>query len=407
LNKQSYKNDNIERKQTSTPKFLDKNIIKEELDSNIVSKSNTLDDILLNRSITFLFPTDENKKIINQFTNVLELAVYNKNFNNINFDFKYYNNNFELEKIISSSYTPGKIYIGPIKNDDTQSVKKFCDKKLIFFSFASNQGLAGDCIYLFNFFPQNELEELFNFLDTETKLAFLFPENNYGFMINSIIDDILNKSETILVNRSSYKKDLSNVRESIKELGKYNLRKYELERQKKILSTKTDLKSKERYKKLQKFKTTSDYDFTHILIADYGLNLLKVAPLLTYYDIDPNLVQFLGTGVIDDENFFTEPSLQGTIFPGIEKNKRIFLIKQYEEIYNENILRISTLNYDLIGLLNFVFTKNYSFNELILTLNNSKINFNGIDGKFYFKNNIVERDLDILKISKGTAIKID
>ena len=66
-----------------------------------------------------------------------------------------------------------------------------------------------------------------------------------------------------------------------------------------------------------------------------------------------------------------------------------------------------TLNYDLIGLLNFVFTKNYSFNEFLLTLNDSKINFNGIDGKFYFKNNIVERDLDILKISKGAAIKID
>ena len=74
--------------------------------------------------------------------------------------------------------------------------------------------------------------------------------------------------------------------------------------------------------------------FTHILIADYGLNLLQVAPLLPYYDIDPQVVQFLSTGVIDDENFFLEPSLQGTIFPGIEKAKRLDLLLQYKEIYN-------------------------------------------------------------------------
>ena len=64
------------------------------------------------------------------------------------------------------------------------------------------------------------------------------------------------------------------------------------------------MKFQKRLKKLQRFKTTSDYDFTHILIADYGLNLLQVAPLLPYYDIDPQVVQFLSTGVIDDENFF-------------------------------------------------------------------------------------------------------
>ena len=94
-----------------------------------------------------------------------------------------------------------------------------------------------------------------------------------------MIDEVANKSNAVIVNRSSYKNDLSNVRESIKELGKYNLRKYELDRQKKILITKNDSLSKKRLKKLEKFKTTTDYDFTHILIADYGLNLLPFVQL--------------------------------------------------------------------------------------------------------------------------------
>ena len=51
----------------------------------------------------------------------------------------------------------------------------------------------------------------------------LYSENNYGYMINGLIDDIINNSEAILVNRSSYSNDLSNVRNAIKELGKYDL----------------------------------------------------------------------------------------------------------------------------------------------------------------------------------------
>ena len=139
-------------------------------------------------------------------------------------------------------------------------------------------------------------------------------------------------------------------------MGKYELRKYELNRQKQILFSKKDEKSKKRLKKLERFKTTSDYDFTHILIADYGLNLLQVAPLLPYYDIDPNIVQFMGTGVIDDKTFFYEPSLQGAIFPGVPEISRINIITDFVEIYCDDFLRISTLPYDLIGLINFIYS---------------------------------------------------
>ena len=55
----------------------------------------------------------------------------------------------------------------------------------------------------------------------------------------------------------------------------------------------------------------------------------------------------------------------------------------------------------------YVFEKNLSYSELINLLNNSNIKFDGVDGKFYFKDNMIERDLDILKINKGTAEKIN
>ena len=397
--KTSEENSNVQKNILIENKIVDNNVL---LENKIVNKKSEL-----RNNITVLLSKNNNDYFADQLTNILELGVYDKNLENVNFDIKSYDNKEELEKILKENNEEGKIYIGPISSQDTSVVESFCHKQIIFFSFSSDTNLARNCIYLINFFPKNELEELFKYLEKNSKVALLYPENNYGYLINSIIDNVIDKSDSVLINRSSYKNDLSNVRDAIKELGKYELRKYELERQKKILSTKKDETSIKRLKKLKKFKTTSDYDFTHILLADYGLNLLQVAPLLTYYDIDPDVVQFISTGVIDDQNFFFEPSLQGTIFPGISLINRENLINKYTALYDENLLRVSTLPYDLIGLLNYVFEKNLSYSELINLLNNSNIKFDGVDGKFYFKDNMIERDLDILKINKGTAEKIN
>ena len=370
-------------------------------------KNNISKDILLDKTIVVLFANDDDLKTTKQFLNIFELGIYNLGIQNVDFKIELFETDKDLKVIIEKNLTPGKIFLGPIQSKYAATLENYCDKKILFFSFSPQSSIAKDCIYLLNFFPKNELSQLLMYLNEEAKVALLYPENEYGYLINSFIDEVIFESQAILVNRSSYKDDLSNARDAIKELGKYELRKYELNRQKKILATKKDKKSKNRLKKLERFKTTTDYDFTHVLIADYGLNLLQVAPLLPYYDIDPNIVQFMGTGVIDDKTFFYEPSLQGAIFPGIPEKRRINLINEYLEIYDEDLMRVSTLPYDLIGLINFIYSKEYKFNEVIQLLNNTNKKFDGIDGSFYFKNNIIERDLEILKISNGLSIAIN
>ncbi|MDC3112341.1 hypothetical protein OA415_02000 [Pelagibacteraceae bacterium] len=370
-------------------------------------QNKVLDDIVLDKEIIALFANDDDKKKTKQFLNTYELGIYNLGINDVTIQIEFFENRNDLKKIIEKNLLPGKIFLGPIQSKYSKILNNYCNYNVMFFSFSSQSSLAKDCIYLLNFFPKNELSQLLLYLNEDAKVALLYPENEYGYLVNSFIDEIIFESSAFLVNRSSYKNDLSNVRESIKELGKYELRKYELNRQKKILSSKKDEKSKKRLKKLERFKTTSDYDFTHILIADYGLNLLQVAPLLPYYDIDPNIVQFMSTGVIDDKTFFYEPSLQGAIFPGVPESRRIDLINNYKEMYEEDFLRISTLPYDLIGLINFIFKKEYKLNDVIKLLNNSNKRFDGVDGNFYFKNNMIERDLDILKINNGNSFVIN
>ena len=97
----------------------------------------------------------------------------------------------------------------------------------LFFSFASDKNLANDCVYLINFFPEDDLRALFNYFDSDDRIALIYPENNYGNYINDIIDIISTNSNSIIVNIASYLEDISNARNAIKRLGKYEIRKQE------------------------------------------------------------------------------------------------------------------------------------------------------------------------------------
>ena len=276
----------------------------------------------LSKNIKVLVSKKDDPKIVNQFLNIIELAVYKKKIKEISFNIYEYDNNTDLLEYLSNNVEAGSVFFGPIRTEDTLGLNKFCEKGVLFFSFASDISLAGDCVFLINFFPHNEIETIFAYLPVNSKLALIYPENLYGYKISKIVDSVSQNSNSIIVNRASYKENLDDIRSAIKELGKYELRKFELNRQKKLLALKKDENSKQRLKKLEMFTTTNDYDFTHVLIADYGIRLLQVAPLLAYYDIDPNIVRFVGTGAWDDAIFFNEPSLQKSIFPGVEYNKR-------------------------------------------------------------------------------------
>ena len=49
---------------------------------------------------------------------------------------------------------------------------------------------------------------------------------------------------------------------------------------------------------------------------------------------------------------------------------------------------------------------NLSLQDVFDLLNHQSTTFDGIDGKFFFKENLVSRKLDILKILEGKAILV-
>jgi len=391
------------------PELKNKILIEETQKEEITTKKQNefIKKTKILNEIEIILPQNENILVTASLIKSLELSIYKKKIHNISLNVNRYRNLNELETIINKTAAPGKIYIGPLATKEMRKVHDHCYKGVLFFSFAAEKKLGKDCVYLINFFPEDDLKALFNFFPDNSKIALLYPENSYGYYINAIIDAIAVYSNSLIINRVSYREDLTNARDAIKELSKYELRKFELERQKKILRRKDDPISKKAFKKIEKFETVGQVDFTHLILPDYSIRLLEIAPLLPFYDVDPNIVQFVGTGVWDDEIFFDEPSLQGSIFPGIEKSERDFFIEDYQFIYQEKPIRTATIPYDLLGILFYIFENKMNLEEVYDLLDNGQIIFEGIDGKFSFVNNIISRELDILQISQGKAIRLN
>ena len=362
---------------------------------------------LLNTEVEIILPRYKKPNVTRNLINALELSIYKKEIKKISLNINSYLDIKELEKLLIEKAKPGKIFIGTLTPESSKIVKNYCYKGILFFSFAPDKSLADECVYLINFFPEDDLIALFNHFPEGSRIALLFPENAYGYYINYIIDPIAVESSSLIVNRASYKEDLTNAREAIKELSKYELRKYELNRQKKILEKKDDVISKKALKKIEKFETIGEVDFTHLILPDYSIRLLEIAPLLPFYDVDPNKVKFVGTGVWDDKIFFDEPSLQGAIFSGIDEVNRLTFLNDYEKIYQEKPIRTATLPYDLLGIVSYIINQKMTIAQAYDLLDNSQIKFDGIDGKFSFVENVIFRELDILKIAKGSAIKLN
>ena len=169
-------------KEVTVPAKQEKNIkILKETSIEKKEKNETLtfyENNPLKNEISIILPKGKKNKITNQFIDVIEMAVYEKELEDISFSIHLFDSLINLEEFIESSTSPGKIFIGPTDSLETKLLNKYCKSGAIFFSFSSDKKLAKDCVFLVNFFPENELEVLFKNFKPGSKIALLYPENS-------------------------------------------------------------------------------------------------------------------------------------------------------------------------------------------------------------------------------------
>lgn len=90
--------------------------------------------------------------------------------------------------------------------------------------------------------------------------------------------------------------------------------------------------------------------FDAVMIPAGGSDLLTIAPLFSYHDIDPAEVQYLGTEQWNDPSYGTEPALQGGWFAAPPPASWESFRQRYREAYGNQPARIASLAYDAMAM---------------------------------------------------------
>jgi len=121
-----------------------------------------------------------------------------------------------------------------------------------------------------------------------------------------------------------------------------------------------------------------------------------LASILPYYDVDPKEVLYIGNSLWSHNIALKEPALEKGIFPDFSKINYTDYDEEYFKTFNQRPHKISSIAYDLIGLLSSLQTNNKDITIINITNNSG---FLGTNGLFRFnKDGNVERSLSIYQI---------
>jgi len=149
------------------------------------------------------------------------------------------------------------------------------------------------------------------------------------------------------------------------------------------------------------------HDYDALLLPEGGARLRALAPLLPYYDIDPEKVHFLGTGLWDEPGLGAEPALSGGWYAAPPPAPRADFEKRFQDLYRRAPPRLSTLGYDATALAAVLARGEHGADFSPAALTNPS-GFAGVDGIFRLRpDGLVQRGLAVLEIHRDGNVVID
>ena len=277
-------------------------------------------------------------------------------------------------------------------------------------AFSNDRSVAGEGVYVLGFLPQEQVDRVVSFarLQGLSQFGAVVPQNRYGV---AMVDALRVASRTAgaeVTDITYYHPDGSDLPEVISELAQFETRRQALEQQRTALAARDDDISRQALERLQERETLGDVGFEAVLLPAGGDEVLQVAPLLAFYDIDPTRVKLLGTWLWDDPALGTEPAMVGAWFAAPPPGNRSNFVQRFDSAYGRQPARLATLGYDAMALAAVLAQQVDAvepFSEAALT---APRGFAGMDGIFRLRRNgVAQRGLAVLEIERGGFKELD
>jgi ABC-type branched-subunit amino acid transport system substrate-binding protein len=267
-----------------------------------------------------------------------------------------------------------KLIIGPLLAAEVEMVKpvaRAADIPVLAFSTATQ--LAGDGTFLMGFLPRQEIDRIaaFAYAKGVNRFAVLAPRTPYGEIAVAAMRGAVQAQPGASLERiETYDPAAADLAPVVKRFA-------------------------------------AAHDFEALLLPEGGAQLKILAPLLPYYDVDPEKVRFLGTGLWDEPGIGGEPELAGGWFAAPPPAARADFERRFRELYRRPPPRLATLAYDATALAAVLAhgENGPDFSPAALT---NPSGFAGIDGIFRLRpDGLVQRGLAVLEVRKEGSVVID
>ena len=306
------------------------------------------------------------------------------------------------------------LILGPLFSTSAEAVKPIVDAAEVpMITFSNNNAVAGPLTFVMGVTPRTQVDRMIDYAVSNglRRFAVLAPENAYGNIVVQSLQEAIFRNGVELSRVVFYDPQATDVSAEVQVLADFNRRRGAAEGQRRDLAGRADEAAQRALQRLQGVETLGTLPFDAILLPASGQQLLSVAPLLAYYDVDPTEVRFLGTALWEDPNLLSEPTLQGGWFPapppGLWKTFR----ERYEQSFGETPPRVASLGYDAVALAAVLDRRGESEGAFVSYTPEAitqSLGFAGIDGIFRFlPNGQVQRGLAVLELQRAGFIERD
>ncbi|MFQ5347577.1 MAG: penicillin-binding protein activator [Rhodothalassiaceae bacterium] len=303
------------------------------------------------------------------------------------------------------------VVIGPLFADSIAAAAPVLREAGIpLIGFSNDRRVADRGVYLMGFMPDQEVRRIIAFAAARGHRLFagLFPLSAYGDrVLNSFGPAVLGSGGDVVA-LARYAPDPDRLADPIRRLAHYDERHAAYEAEVAALEALGDDLSQEILEGLKSRETLEGPGFDAILIAEGDPLLRTLAPLLPYYEIDPDSVQFLGTGLWDDPSLAREPPLRGAWFPAPDPDRPRAFLARLERAFGHPAPRIATLAYDAMALVATLARNPVKEDRFTAAAFTDPAGFLGLDGAFRFRpDGVAERRLAVLGFARGGFTIVD
>lgn len=303
------------------------------------------------------------------------------------------------------------IVLGPLLASNVETAGKItAEAGIPLIGFSNDSSVAAPGRFIMGFMPELEVKRVVDYAVNLglVEQAALVPDGRYGARVREAFGDAVSSAGAMVAAIENYPPDPEAVFEPVKRLSNYDRRRKEMRDEIRFLRSLGDDLTDEIAAELSKSEVLEEVSYDAVLVPEGGELLKTLAPLLPFYEIDPNKIKLLGTGLWNDETLLREPPLQGAFFAAPEPTGPNTFLKRFEDTYESRPPRIATLAYDAMSLVAKLVREELQTGEdgeeLPLfsteTLTN-ETGFNGIDGLFRFlPDGTVERSLAVLEVHR-------